>query len=232
MRTLRADEIETRVARVFEWGVSVLLYKTSRTDMDILDETFGEENWVCDYKEIKGNLFCGIGVRCGDEWVWKWDCGIESREDGGNEKKGEASDAMKRAGFKWGIGRELYTAPRITIRFGKDDKSKSHYYTVKEIEYDSQRRISHLVITENDMTVFTWDRLKTTLSEAYERKEGEVNASKEEDLLRKEIYSLGGGDLTRINDYIGKIFSGKILGDLNEGELRFIKLNLARAVNA
>ena len=50
------------------------------------------------------------------QWVWKWDCGIESRADGdGNEKKGEASDAFKRAGFNIGIGRELYTTGFIFV---------------------------------------------------------------------------------------------------------------------
>lgn len=29
------------------------------------------------------------------------------------KEKGEASDAFKRAGFRWGIGIELYNAPRI-----------------------------------------------------------------------------------------------------------------------
>ena len=80
--------------------------------MNILDEVYADK-WACEYKEIKGNLFCGISVKINEEWVTRWDCGVESREDGnGNEKKGEASDSFKRAGTKWGIGRELYTAPK------------------------------------------------------------------------------------------------------------------------
>lgn len=117
-RPLQANEIEVKVKQVKENGLVVLLYKTARTDMDLLDETVGAENWINDYKEIKGNLYCGIAIKdetC-NEWIWKWDCGIESREDEeGNEKKGEASDAFKRAGFRWGIGRELYTSPFIWI---------------------------------------------------------------------------------------------------------------------
>ena len=62
MRPLRADEIEVRVGQVYEKGVSMLLYKNARTDMQILDETFGQMNWQKDYKEIKGNLYCGIGI--------------------------------------------------------------------------------------------------------------------------------------------------------------------------
>ena len=108
-RHLKEDEIEVKVKQVKEAGCVLLLYKTARTDMDILDETVGPFNWGCDYKEIKGNLYCGIWILSNSEnvmkdIVWKWDCGIESRSDGeGNEKKGEASDSFKRAGFRWGV---------------------------------------------------------------------------------------------------------------------------------
>lgn len=120
-RNLTANEIEVKVKQIKENGLVCLLYKTARTDMDLLDETVGPENWTNDYREIKGNLYAGIGIKkdptiCESPYIWKWDCGIESREDGeGNEKKGEASDAFKRAGFRWGIGRALYTSPFIWI---------------------------------------------------------------------------------------------------------------------
>lgn len=119
MRPLRADEIEVRVGQVYEMKASMLLYKTARTDMAILDETYGEFGWQCDYKELKGNLYCGIGVQndASGEWIWKWDCGTESFTE---KEKGEASDAMKRAGVKWGIGRELYTAPKIYLDVATD----------------------------------------------------------------------------------------------------------------
>ena len=158
-RLLEANEIEVKIKQVTQNGAVALIYKTARVDMDILDETVGAENWETDYKEIKGNLYCGIGVRTSEEkpFVWKWDCGIESRsDDDGNEKKGEASDAFKRAGFKWGIGRELYTSPFIFLNLpteqdGKKYKLKNPYekFNVSEIEYDENGRISKLVI-END----------------------------------------------------------------------------------
>lgn len=153
MRLLNADEIEVKVKQVTASGAVVLLYKTARVDMDVLDETFGPENWQCKYKEIKENLYCEIGVwfeKIG-QWVWKEDCGIESRADGdGNEKKGEASDAFKRAGFKWGIGRELYTAPFIFISAdalgGVDSKEyngKKSYYLKNKFLKLHVAKISH-----------------------------------------------------------------------------------------
>lgn len=132
-RDLRADEIEVRVSRVVNAGVELLLYKTSRTDMDILDETVGNENWECEFYECKGTLFCRIGIRCKDsdggeefaKMVWKSNAGAPSNMEA---QKGEASDAMKRAGSTWGIGRSLYTAPHIFVysdKLGKLQQGKN-----------------------------------------------------------------------------------------------------------
>jgi hypothetical protein len=163
-RLLTKDDIEVKVKKVSDKGVVLLLYKTARTDMDLLDEQFGAENWECDYRDVKGNLYCGIGVHCGERDVWKWDCGIESREDGeGNQKKGEASDAFKRAGFKWGIGRELYTAPFIFVPASKvnivDGRKTFDSFSVEKIAYEG-RSISGIAII-NDNTgkrCFVWTK--------------------------------------------------------------------------
>ena len=157
-RLLKADEIEVKIKQVSEKGAVALLYKTARTDMQILDDTVGAMNWETDYKVIKDNLYCGIGIRnvTNDKITWKWDCGTESREDGeGNEKKGEASDAFKRAGFKWGIGRELYTAPFIflkvdTVKDNNKYKLSDRFatFSVKSIGY-TDKTITSLVIVNN-----------------------------------------------------------------------------------
>ena len=118
-RDLRADEIECRVQSVKENGLVLLLYKDARVDMNILDETVGSENWQNKFYEHKGILFCSLGINTNfdkpdlpDRWVWKDDAGVESNTEA---EKGNASDARKRAGFAWGIGRELYTAPFTRI---------------------------------------------------------------------------------------------------------------------
>ena len=61
-RTLKPDEIECRVAQCNEKGASILLYKTARTDADILDETVGAQNWENDFKLVDGVLYGGIGI--------------------------------------------------------------------------------------------------------------------------------------------------------------------------
>lgn len=118
-RDLRAEEIECRVQSAKENGVVLLLYKDARVDMNILDETVGASNWQNRFYENKGILFCSLGINTNfdkpdmlDRWVWKDDAGVESNTEA---EKGNASDARKRAGFAWGIGRELYTSPFIWI---------------------------------------------------------------------------------------------------------------------
>lgn len=121
-RPLTAEEVECRVGPCGKdcSYVTLLLYKNQRTDANILDETVGNDNWQDRYYECKGNLYCSVGIKCPDGWVWKDNCGTESNTEA---EKGEASDAFKRACFNWGIGRELYTSPFIYIeQKGKDGK--------------------------------------------------------------------------------------------------------------
>ena len=147
-RPLREDEIEVRVATCNDRGVSLLLYKNARVDRSMLDEAVGPENWQCRFYECKGNLFCSVGRKVMfqnddgstySEWVWKDDAGAPSNMEA---EKGEASDAFKRACFKWGIGSELYTSPFIwvpadkcNIKNGRNGKPQCYdHFIVEKIE--------------------------------------------------------------------------------------------------
>lgn len=159
MRKLNADEIECRVAQVTPKGCSLLLYKTARVDRAILDEMYTACGWQNDFKVIDGKMYGGIGVRISDdngnfEWVWKWDCGTESNTEA---EKGQASDCFKRAGFKWGIGVELYTAPFIFVQCETIKNQNGKYnlvnpyvkYNVKEIGYTDKGEINKLAIADD-----------------------------------------------------------------------------------
>lgn len=144
-RLLKADEIECRIARCFNDSVQLLLYKTARTDSALLDEKY-PDSWQCDFKALDGKMYGGIGIKLNGEWLWRWDCGSESNMEA---EKGEASDAFKRAGFKWGIGTELYSSPQIFI---PADKCKitngkcTDRFRVMNIGYDDNERIIELDI--------------------------------------------------------------------------------------
>lgn len=85
-----------------------------------------------------------------------------------------------------------------------------------------------LVPTGDDPDKVSSEEITAKLNEAYAKKEAEKG---EDDLLRKQIYELGKGDLTRINEYVGKIFGGKNLGELTTEELRKTKVAIAKAVS-
>ena len=83
-----------------------LAYLDARDVMDRLDLVCGPENWQDEYTETaRGRILCKIGIRVGDEWVWKSDGAGETAVEG---EKGGISDALKRAAVHWGVGRYLY----------------------------------------------------------------------------------------------------------------------------
>ncbi len=201
IRCLRADEIEIRVAQVLEKGVQLLLYKDSRCDKRILDETFGINGWKDRYEEIKGNLFCTISIWDNDtkQWIDKCDCGTESFSE---KEKGEASDAFKRAGFNVGIGRELYT--RIfyfaNVPTQKNDKgkwelsNKYEKFTVAEISTNVEtEKIEKIKIANSKgEIVFSHGYPKKTVNEKGKTKE------------EKPIEMMDEGQLQSIRIYLAK----------------------------
>nr|DAW56658.1 MAG TPA: Rad52/22 family double-strand break repair protein [Bacteriophage sp.] len=159
---LGAEDIECRVQSIKKRsdggiGAILLLYKNARVDMRMLDQVFGAGNWQRTHEVINGNLFCNLEVWDSEKKVWvrKQDVGIESNTE---KEKGQASDAFKRAGFNWGIGRELYTAPfvYVTLHNGEyhadpNGAVRCSYGTrfhVKHIAYGERREIKELQIAD------------------------------------------------------------------------------------
>jgi len=139
-RSLKADEIECRVATINNNGLSLLLYKDARVDQNILDETVGAMNWQRHHSRDNAN--CVVSIWDGDKkmWIEKEDTGTESFTE---REKGLASDSFKRACFNWGIGRELYTAPFIWIS-GNDYSS---YEKNGKLQPKDSFKVSSIVIT-------------------------------------------------------------------------------------
>lgn len=149
-RLLNADEIDCRVSTVSEKGLSLLLYKDSRVDMNLLDETVGPMNWQRSHTRDNANCIVSIWDDVKNQWVSKEDTGTESFTE---KEKGLASDSFKRACFNWGIGRELYTAPFIwvmasNVKLIDKNGKKSTYdkFKVKSIGYTDTGIINALEI--------------------------------------------------------------------------------------
>lgn len=164
-RTLRADEIDCRIGTISEKGLSLLLYKDARCDMNILDETVGPFFWQRSHSRDNANCVVAIYSKELKEWIYKEDTGTESNTEA---EKGLASDSFKRACFNWGIGRELYTSPFVWIPADKCNIKSREYkgdtkffcndkFRVTDIQY-ADGKITHLEISNENTakSVFSW----------------------------------------------------------------------------
>lgn len=152
-RKLKADEIECRIGQIKEKGLTLLLYKDARVDMNILDETVGPLNWKREHTRDNQNCIVSIYDEDKKEWVSKEDTGTQSNTEA---EKGLASDSFKRACVNWGIGRELYTAPFIWIKAGDTGitniggKFKCYdKFSVVKLTYKENGDIDGLAIANN-----------------------------------------------------------------------------------
>lgn len=151
-RKLKANEIECRIGTIKKdgTGLSLLLYKDARCDMNILDETVGPMNWKREHVRDNSNCIVSLWDDDKKQWVSKEDVGKESNTE---SEKGLASDSFKRACVNWGIGRELYTAPFIwvtaekaNIKQFKDKWSCNDKFRVEKISYKENGDIDGLSI--------------------------------------------------------------------------------------
>ena len=102
-----------------------LAYIDARDVMMRLDDVVGPANWQDSFSETaKGRVIATISLRLDGEWISKSDGAGDTAVEG---EKGALSDAFKRAGVKWRIGRYLYDMPSIWVpceAWRKDDRAK------------------------------------------------------------------------------------------------------------
>lgn len=155
-RLLTADEIECRVGQGgnnnASW-CSVLLYKDARCDMKRLDEVFGTNGWQREHTIVGNCVVCTISIwdEENNQWVRKMDVGTAAKTE---PEKSIFSDSFKRAATNVGIGRELYTSPKIFIRLNPDYDYKNNRlkstFRVAMIGYSKDRKINKLVIVDQN----------------------------------------------------------------------------------
>ena len=124
-KPLLTKDIDWRAQSVRKMGnkvvATILAYKDSRVDQRRLDEVFGIFGWSVEYqRDSKGVLQATVSVydEARDMWVSKTSNGTELFSEA---EKGEYSDAIKRACFLWGIGRELYDLPLMQVELSSQE---------------------------------------------------------------------------------------------------------------
>lgn len=130
-KPIPGDQLELRIGQGIKAkkGFPLLVYKNSRVDVQRLNEVFGL-HWSNKFSDDpNGNVRCAISIYDDehDKWFTRQDIGEESYTE---KLKGSHSDAFKRAGFRWGIGIELYKFPFIWIQWPEKDwyrKGDKHY---------------------------------------------------------------------------------------------------------
>ncbi len=112
-----------------------LAYIDARDVMARLDEVCGPAGWQNDYPHADAvKTVCRIGIKVGDEWVWKADGAGDTDMEAA---KGSLSDAFKRAAVRWGIGRYLYDTASPWVEIEQHGKS----YSIKESELSRLARM-------------------------------------------------------------------------------------------
>ena len=166
IRTLKAEEIEVRPQSIKNGKANMLLYINSRAATDLLDECYGMANWNLEYKDVAGQIYGRLTIydEETDRWVYREDTGSAGNIEA---EKSLASDVVKRCIVRFGVT-ELYSSPKIQI---DDDGYGNMGYKVTEIEYDSNRNITHLVIANRfNKEVFRWDKNATEQPSQYKSK--------------------------------------------------------------
>lgn len=178
-------EILVRVSKVSSKGAELLIYKDSRFDVNTLNDLYGVDGWNLRLEPVDWNgtqtVSATLTVRGEKNDFTRNDFG----EDAGGSIKALASDALKRAAFRLGIGTALYTAPKIFIPYDKINlipgsdgglRCIDDFVVDKIVYSEDGKRIEQLVVS-NDTTnqvVFVW-----TASEQEKRKKERMAAIRE-----------------------------------------------------
>lgn len=176
--------------------VKMIAYVDARDVAEHLDNIVGAENWCDQYQEIKGRVYCSVGIKCGNEWVFKSDVGTESYTE---KEKGESSDAFKRAAVKWGVNRDAYRVGMVTlpakqygknyfpVHDGKFIKGKSLYDLCNSLAKVEELENYDIDITEIDILdlIELFELKKEELTEKVRSRISEIIDTKEENAYSK-----------------------------------------------
>jgi len=163
-----------------------LAFIDARDVMERLDDVCSPAGWQCRYPHANGKTVCEIGLKVGDEWIWKADGAGDTDVE---KEKGALSDAFKRAAVRWGIGRYLYHLPSPWVDL--EAKGRTHVFTEA-----SRKKLEALLVRDAAATAPKPAQTDTRIAPAtgaapislIERSkvlEGTMRAAKTPDELRK-----------------------------------------------
>ena len=116
IRRFEPDEIEWRVLRCGKTVAGVIWaqlapYVDARAIQNRLDSVLTFAGWQYETFPLLDGIGGRLGIRIGDEWIWKSDGASCTTEI--EPIKGGISDALKRCANMFGIGRYLYSAREV-----------------------------------------------------------------------------------------------------------------------
>lgn len=166
-KPITANQIEVKPTDTKSKNSCVLLlYIDSRSAADILNNTVGVFNWEIKYKDVAGQVYGGLSIYDEDRKTWcvKEDTGEESNIA---EKKGQASDILKRCLARWGCD-WLYHTPRIRIQTPPEYYNGDRLtmtFSVKEISFNENTKecTSLVVVDRYGKEVFNMANKETTV---------------------------------------------------------------------
>ena len=214
-RDLTADEVECRIGMLKQNGLTLLLYKDARCDMNILDETMGAMNWKKSYTRDNANCIVSIWDNEKKEWISKEDTGTESNTE---KEKGIASDSFKRSCVNWGIGRELYTSPFIWIPSAKCNIKDGKCYDKFEVTHlvVENKKIVELKIANTTLGIecFNWNKNGQIRQENV--KDEKVSDQQAKSIYKALLKKLGSDDI--IIEYLSKKYDIENTSDLMKSQ--------------
>lgn len=152
-----------------------LAYLDAREVMKRLDDVCGPDRWQTKLTRTGEGFTCELGIKFGDEWIWKSNSAGDTKVE---SIKGGASDAFKRAGAVWGVGRYLYYLPNVWVALDEYKKLKEipelpdwaktrnveRWEDIAELEVDMQG--SDPYEAPEEKTVVSLDKMADIVKEA------------------------------------------------------------------
>lgn len=193
-------------------------YIDARDVMNLLDEVVGAENWQDKYYHQGVNTYCEIGIKIGNEWVWKSDTGSIGSMNIEPEKS-LASDSFKRSAVKWGVGRFLYSIAPIWLNYDKSSKRVYDNVNFSATQYEKEKinkYCNDMYNNKNNNKVKTTPTALNTVQVNEDIKTNDINNDRLAELkgMISKCYSLK--DIKNLNEQYGKNITA--LGLTNELE--------------